>query len=244
MKKLAFLLFLFSFSCNQIKEEFESSDQQWMREKQILKKILSDNHLVFNNSAIVYDEDNFAHLDTFQIGNKIFKLQIRKERPSILDSNYIQLNTDGNKINYTVFDSKNKSEIKTGSINIKDFPLSSLDLYPTAYLYLYPLRSNIDILKRVLYDVELNFWIKSATNKYLKIRALNNFLNQDTSINYFHLTKRNDPLKKEDLTLNVSLQNKKLLLTIKHDSLNVIAKFFFVKQQKGYYLEKKEIQIK
>ena len=131
MKKIAFLLFLFSCSCNQIKE-FESSDQKWMREKQILKKILSDNHLVFNNSAFVYDEDNFAHLDTLQIGNKIFKLKIRKERPSILDSNYIQLKTDGNKINYKVFDSKNKSDFKIGSINIKDFPLSSLNLYPTA----------------------------------------------------------------------------------------------------------------
>lgn len=243
MKKLVFLLFLFCFSCNQIKE-FESSDQKWMREKQILKKILLDNHLVSNNSAIVYDENNFAHLDTLQIGNKIFKLLIRKERPSILDSNYIQLKTDGNEINYKVFDSKNKSNSKIGTINIKKFPLSSLDLYSTAYLYLYPLKNNIDIVKRALYDVELNFWIKSATNKYLKIRDLNNFLNQDTSINYFLFIKRSYPLKKEDLSLNASLQNNKLLLTIKHDSLNVIAKFIFIKQQKGYYLEKKEVQIK
>lgn len=241
---MAFILFLFSCSCNQIKEEFESSDQQWMREKQILKTILSDNQLAFNNSAIVYDEDNFAHLDTLQIGNKIFKLLIRKKRPSILDSNYIQLKTDGNEINYKVFDSKNKSNSKIGAINIKKFPLSSLDLYSTAYLYLYPLKNNIDIVKRALYDVELNFWIKSATNKYLKIRDLNNFLNQDTSINYFLFIKRSYPLKKEDLSLNASLKNNKLLLTIKHDSLNVIAKFIFIKQQKGYYLEKKEVQIK
>lgn len=233
-------LLVLSFCTNNT--TFESQDQHWIWQKQLIKEIIKRNYPIINNDTIKVYHNGLKHslLDTILIEKTLVQLIYNDQNLFMNDGYFLKLEKKNSKVNYELTYSNNSKAIN-GSVNISEISILALTSYPTAYLYLKPL--NIDgILKRIFFDLEMNFWIR--TNQNEKLIVLDNF-NQsvNSEINNYHLTNSKE-INKISYILSSKKGNKDLNIRLESIDKKIVGLFHFKKLPQGYFLIDKKILIK
>lgn len=240
---ILFLSLLVLFSCTN-ETKFESKDQKWIEHKQFIKTVIKKNKLEFNYDTIkiYHNGPQHALLDTITIDKTVVNLIYNSEQAMMDKSYFLKIDTLSSDKNYELYSFNASNYLIKSSVNTSEILPIDSNAYPTAYLYLFPLKNEVDIIKRVLFDVEMNFWVKDNQNE--KVSILNRF-NRSVNLeinNYNLLDSKTD--NKYSYILSSKKNDEFLSLTLESLDKNVSCLFKFKKSSEGYYLEDKYIVIR
>lgn len=244
MKKyLVLFISLLVFSSCTYETKFESHDQQWIEQKQFIKAIIKENNLDNSDTLKIYSNGlKHAMLDTLIFHKTVVNLIYNSEKPLMSSGYFLKIDTLNSSKNYELYNLSDSKYFIKSSLNTSEILPIDSNAYPTVFLYLFPLKNEVDIIKRVLFDVEMNFWIKDNQNE--KVSILNRF-NQSANleINNFNLL-HSKTENKYSYILSSNKNDEFLSLTLESLDKNVSCLFKFKKSSEGYYLEDKYIAIR
>lgn len=221
----------------------KSKDKQWIEQKQFIKAIIKENNLDNSDTLKIYSNGlKYAMLDTIIFNKTVVNLIYNNDAPLMNDGYFLKIDTLNSNKKYELYNLSDSKYFIKSSLNTSEITPIDSNAYPTAYLYLFPLKNEVDLIKRMLFDVEMNFWVRS--NQDERVSVLNKF-NQSLNleINNYNLLNSNTE-NKYSYILSSDKNDEFLSITLESLDKNVSCLFKFKKSSDGYYLEDKYIAVR
>ncbi len=242
--RIAVIFALLLFSCIQQQNiiEEKSRDQQWIFDKEILRKILKESDLHSDTLSLRFyvesrnpnQKETFS-FDTLKINHKVVFLfkNVNGKNKNTFGDPQINLIYFSDKVQYQTINLALKK--KEGEFLID--ALTTLNNSPSSNLFLAPLKSDLDVIKRVLIDVDLDRNLR--TSKQFPLKISQNIISVDSVFfqNFILLKNSNDLRYKMEFIY----EGKMLKVRLSDKKRQHIIEFDFIKKPDGYYLSDKMI---